>query len=442
MNEILQINLPELGEHQMRPFQSLCLDGDLYCGSRDGRLFVVDPGNYQIKNTINLHNSWISSVQSTPQYIVTCSYDGSVAAIPKENLQNLQESNIIQRYLHNDYILSMCINDHTLYTASSEAKLATFKITDSNIHNISSIHTETSVHCVKYSDNLVIAGEANGSISYIDTRNDETVLHHVLSHESCIKVLEVEGNDICAGFLDGEILHIDKRTWKCIRKFSNGAFPISITCGNDTLVSILSDGTIHDYYQVENPQYNFEMPIISAINDLSDESTFHICDSKGYLRKFVKNKEVCTIEPSVAADEIQRLGHNTDMLVRNSNDEVYLIDGKTLQISERFGKVSFREKVKELSQRPSLYFPVTFNISTGVPRLIISNFLPKINGHSYNKTRDALKSMVLSLRENKIPVLATNSNGIPLWKSTSDKRLPFWMRYCVESHLIQEEKSD
>ncbi|EAX88246.1 hypothetical protein TVAG_318370 [Trichomonas vaginalis G3] len=438
MNEILQINLPEEGEHQLRPFQSMVEDVDLFCGSRDGRLFQLDPLNYKIKKTISLHNSWISSVQATPDFIVTSSYDGSIALIPKEEIINSDEPKFTQKFVHNDYILSMTVKDSTIFTSSSEPKISKFKITESGLKHYASIHTETSAHCIKYLDNLLLIGEANGKISYYDLRSEVKNIHNCFSHESCIKVISCNENTVCAGYLDGKIFEFDKRTWKAVHEYSDNGFPINISCTSDSLVAIYSDGVVHDYYNVTNPLYNFNVSLISGIHSTKNNSLFHVCDTSGNLRKFDKNNEICKLEPSVAADEIQRLGHNTDILVRNSNDEVYLIDGKTLKISEKFGKVDFREKVKELTKKPYLYFPISFNVSTGIPRMIISNFLPKLNDPSFKESREALKNIVLSLRENKIPILVTNSNGIPLYKSTSDKRLPFWMRYCIENHLSQD----
>ena len=441
MNETLQIILSEYGKNHMKPFSNLIIHENNFFGtSNDGRLFQINPQNYEILASYELHNSWISSIDVSDNYLLTSSYDGYVSLFLTNEIIKNHNSKFIKQNLHNDYILSCSLIKNNIITASSEPSLLISTINSSKSNEIQQIHTFQNLSCSCHSlcsdanNSIVYCGFSDGSLYGIDIREKNFSFQQKKFQSSCIKAIHYNNdNTLCIGDLDGSVSILDTRNFQEISKNHGESRVISIQKQKDKGYFVyFADGSFLDTNKNSISKL-INSNISSCVRE--NENIFHICDEKGILHRIENSKETCKIEPSISCKKMVRLQHSTDILMKYSDKSVALMDGTNFQIKENFGKVDFNEKLKDLLQKPSLYFPISFDVTNGIPKIIISNFLPKIVHPSYVNERKYLHNFVQALIDKKLKVVCINTFNIPLWTSRSDEKLPNWMKSALDPRL-------
>ena len=443
MNETLQIFLAEPGKNHLKPFSNLkTYQNTLFATSNDGRLFQLDPNNYTIKNSFELHNSWISSIAITNDYLVTASYDASVSLFKSNEILTNSNPKFITQTLHNDYILACSLSGKTLVTASSEPLILISTISDSSETIIQPLQCSAPLSCschALYSDEknpYVFCGFSDGSLSLLDFRNNSFSFDKKNNNVSSIKSIEMSnnGNYLCVGYLDGNVSVFDTRTFNEISKYHGEERVLSIQKYNeDDFIVFFQNSAYLMTNEKTLKNFNINKGCTSCV--MENENVFHICDQKGILHRIEKGKETKTLDPSVSCKKILRLPHSTDLLMKRSNKDVILLDGFKFTEKENFGKVDFNQKFKELSLRQSFYFPISFDVTTGIPKIIISNFIPRIVHPYFVNERAVLSKFTKCIIENKNKVVCINAFNVPIWKSKANERLPNWMKYAIDPQL-------
>ena len=448
MNETLQIFLSEPGKNHLKPFSNLLVRGKLLFGaSNDGRLFKINSENYQILSSFSLHNSWISCLDATDDYLLTSSYDGTVSLFDANDIMKNDNSSYIQQNLHNDYILSCSLMNNYIVTASSEPSILISQIDQAKskaihpIHRIQNMVCSCHSLCSDVSNSIVYCGFSDGTLHMISLKDEKYNIQQIKFQASCIKALQCNNdNTLCVGDLDGSVYILDTRNYQEIMKLRGESRVLSIQKQKDRGYFVyFSDGSFIDT-NTKNEQNDRTQILNANITAIyrENQNVFHVCDAKGTLHRLENGKETHSIKPSVSCKKICRLPQSTDFLIRYSDKSVVLMDGSTLEIKEEYGNVIFNDKLKELSSKPNLYFPVSFDVTTGIPKIIISNFVPKIVHPALVNERKYLSNFVKALIAKKSKVVCVNTSNIPIWYSRADQKLPNWMRYAIDPRLPYE----
>ena len=164
----IQANLTPIGKYQLKEFTSIAFlnEKDLICASKDGRIFQIDPKNYDIKRSFFLHSSWISTIFINEKYFVTGSYDMNIMLAYSDEVYDYSKQPKFSKFSeHHDYILTVSICDNILISSSSEPLILLSTIVDKNIKSIKVIHLSNSVHTIFcHSDSEILFGTTDGKL--------------------------------------------------------------------------------------------------------------------------------------------------------------------------------------------------------------------------------------------------------------------------------------
>lgn len=423
----LQIPLTPIHPNQMRPFSKLIPSSDLLASSLDGRVFQISYNDYRIKRSLSLHTSWVTTISTSDKFFCSGSYDSTIKFTTISDLFSYNsDPRFLTLYLHKDYVYSTYIMDNYLISCSSEPVNIISEIGQASVDPIHTIKYSNTAHASVGYDSIVFFGHNNGVLNQFDTRSGELIQRH--TNDQCIKCLAINKNLIAIGYLDGNTEIIDMNSFSVHSKYQCNGRVVSIVNQSDGFLLFSANGTIIDTSSDGFGKVDTDQSILSGCVT----KNMHIGLQDGTLIQMNSDKiELKELSPSTYFTRANRLPQSTDILCKDSNHQVSLWGLDNFEVKETFGRISYKEKLKELSKKPYFYFPVTLDLTSGAIRVTIPPMLPKLIDPSMKSQRETIRSVLQTISDLKKPIITTDSQNRMIWQSTADLYLPQWTRYLM-----------
>ncbi|OHS99159.1 hypothetical protein TRFO_34478 [Tritrichomonas foetus] len=449
---------------------------DLICSSNDGRVFIFDGKNYTTKRSIMLHASWISTMCISEKYFASASFDTTVAVTTVNELFDLENiPNFVRFNEHTDYVLAVAIaNEDTLITSSSEPRILISTISGTTIQSYRSINLVNSAHCLalfniansnfasgnfnnqsdknlqniqtenksKTQNKYLLTEKTNVQSNILFGTNNGKLIHYELEsgeqkeiylYDSAAKVISFNCPQAAIGFLDGSVFIVDvSNNFSIIETHKYDSKIVSIFPRAQKFVVFTSEGNIYDMNENGFGQIEIRKHILYGISS-NCSKFFHIAANDNALFCInMENEIVRKINGGKSYVKAVRIPQSTSFLCKTAQKEVSLWNLETFEQEKNFGVTKLSTILNQLSKKPTLYFPLSFDVSSGSVRLVIPPILPKLCLDSMSTQRKEITKLIKRIIEKKILITAFDNKGKAIWTNFANESVPYWFRYLLD----------
>ena len=396
------------------------------CGCRDGRVFIVDLDRSELIRLFRAHRSWISAMDvDSLGHCVMGSYDTTVSLY---TVDPGRQKLVFSFMGHKDYVTAVCLAENWFFTASSDH--TAYQISLDTSHQVAAqISTHSTVHVMRAlqtDERFLLMGYADGVVELRQYDNFE-VVKAKLELSSCVTAILV-GKDVSyLGCLDGSVYSVEMPSLKRPQKVydthakvlmiepSHTGRPVVVTANGD----ILGIGE-------QEVRLDKRMTAACAL-DLKLRRMAFACEDGTLLSRNSHGVSV-SLPAGVRYKKAQRLPHSSQVLCMTSNKTVQLWNPITRKMEADFGQVKFRDKMKELSRSPNVYYPFSVDITTGQVVMVFEN-IRKIYYPKYLEQFRELKKILTAAIDQNAGFYMVTDDGRALWNG---KGCPGCVRYFLE----------
>jgi len=422
--------LPKRENHLMPMNKIIKYDNTLVCGCRDGSLYIKAADSFENVKKYDIHHSWITSIDLNNIGMVSGSYDMTIKFCSSDSFFNLDKDPIfLTQNAHKDYIFSVSLNENRVLSSSSDQSIIISEICSTSIRSLRTISTNNSIYCSKLIGDEGFLGSANGNLSHIDFKDPQPSLRTVHESGSSIKSLATNKEKCAIGCLNGVVNVYDIRTWRIISSVLINDPVVSIEPYSDGFMYYSKRGIVNSIDTESEISFLAPKKVSCGIQVYTSDGddNFILSHDDGEICKYKPNGEIIqSVKPDDRYVFAERESDSTKVQLKTLNGHSYLYDLESMSIIEE-DYVHIEKSVPS----PAFYFPISFEVSTGIPRMRIPPILPKIIDKKFEPQRNALKNIIKSIIRSNVIVSSVDSNNKIVSCDPSSLGLPYWFRYIM-----------